>query len=157
MLRLIRNKVTYVFIITYIGISFSCNTQTTKENVKENLTSSEILSHFIKEKTGKTTVNGIYIFVCGPHCKGCVQKTLLSLDSTYGDFIENKNWTFFTSHAFVAEYPLQNISFNFDPEWEKVNYKFENVIFVKFLNDSIVFSEKIENMDKNTIFKHTHY
>lgn len=141
-----------IIIAICTGVFISCNTKTTIS--QKSLTPSEILSHFIKKKTGQNSADGIYIFICGPYCKGCVQQTLLSLDTTYGDFIKDKDWTFFTSHDFVMKYPLKNIKFKFDAEWEKVNYKFEDVVLIKFSNDSIIYSEKINNIDRDSLIKY---
>lgn len=148
MYRLIQDRIKYLlFLLIYITCFSSCKQSTSDKDVKRVLTPSEILSHFIRKKTNTESVEGVYVFACGPYCKGCVQAPLFALDSIYGDLIKQKKWTFFTSHEFVIKYQFNNIDFLFDSEWEKINFKFEDVIVIKFSNDSIVYAQKLTTLN----------
>ncbi len=131
---------TVVICFMFFGL-ISCVSHDKK--AEQEYTESEILSYFIKQKTGIKSANGSFVFVCGPICKGCVQQTLLQMDSTYHTLSSEQNYTFFTSHESVMQLALQNIKFLFDPKWDEVNFDFEDVTIVKFINDSIVSSRKI--------------
>ena len=78
-------------------------------------------------------------------CRGCVQQTVLTLDSVYSKLNNNEQWVFITSHKFIEELPLKNIKFIYDYDWENVNYDFRETMYFKFVNDSIVFSKIIAN------------
>ncbi len=126
---------------------FACN------NTQKEISPSEILTEVIKIKLSKENINGNYIFVCGPYCRGCVQQTVLTLDSVYSKLNNNEQWVFITSHKFIEELPLKNIKFIYDYDWENVNYDFRETMYFKFVNDSIVYSKIItEKSDVQPIF-----
>ena len=118
---------------------------------EKNLTASEIITFFIKKTKGDSVVNGNYIIVSGPVCKGCVQQTLTKLDS----IIDNKaQWIFITSHRFILQYHFKNIHFIYDENWRNINLDLVDVSYFRIKEDSIVYSDiplDIQKMDK--IFK----
>lgn len=144
----IQNKVKFLCLFIVVGyflVLSACNS-TEQPTEKSKLSSSEVLSFSIKERLNKPSADGNYIFVCGPCCKGCVQKTLLSLDSLFKtQTIKASHWTFISSHHFVESYALDKINFVIDQGWERVNYDFTDVVYLKFLNDSLVYSEKLRD------------
>ncbi len=152
MFRFIQNRIRLLFITGIVICSIlliSCGEDIPSKSLNEKpLSSSEILSYFIKKTTGNTSVNGSYFFVCGPCCKGCVQKTLQSIDSicSRNPISKKIDWVFITSHEFVLSYSFENIDFILDKEWEKVNYEFTDVTYIKFINDSIVYSENLRDI-----------
>ncbi len=136
MLRLFYYKT--IVVLAVLSVFCSCSGKNTSK--KHTYTPSEIVSHFIKQKTHQQVVNGVYVFACGVYCKGCVQSNLQQIDSLYG-ISDDKNWHFYTSHRFVSKYKFKHITFDYDTIWESVNYPFSDVIVLRFSNDSIIASE----------------
>jgi hypothetical protein len=100
--------------------------------------SSEVLCHFIRLKTDMDTVNGTFIFACGPYCKGCLDGPIRELDSIYVDSIDGKEWYFFTSHQIVMQKKTAHLRFTYDPEWERINFDFQNVMLIRLKDNQIV-------------------
>jgi hypothetical protein len=145
MFRFIQVKVIFAFTVLVIGLGLSCSDARPPTPQKKEVTPTEILSYFLKRKLGDKQIDGNYFFICRGFCKGCVHQTLLSLDSLYLTSEWGKEWTIFTSSEYVKNIPLQNIKIIYDKEWDKVNYVFNDVTYVKFINDSIVISQTIDS------------
>jgi hypothetical protein len=151
MFRLIHYKMKFRATILLLLLGMSCTNPQSSNKSTKKLTPSEILSYFIKTKLKKERVDGNYFFVCEGFCKGCVQQTLFSLDSLYSTVEPEKEWTILTSSKYVRNLPIQNIRILYDEEWSKVNYVFNDVTYVKFINDSIIISQTIDSENLNII------
>jgi hypothetical protein len=140
----------FLFLICLLAIE-SCCVNNSRDEVKQKYSESEVLTYYINENIN---VNGNYIFAVGPCCKPCVKFVLTDLDSiiTLNESLGNKLYVF-SSHQFVMDMSFKSLTIKYDETLEKLNYDFKNIIFVEFVNDSII-NSMIMDVDNMYSFAH---
>jgi hypothetical protein len=138
-----------VTLIAVIMLVSAC--KNSPNNSKEKVGEYDVLMHFLQEKTYYSDSSNLYMFICGPQCKGCTINMLYRLDSLYPHHEQIRNISFITSHKFVDELKLENIVFISDESWENANIDFFNMRFYG-LSDTGITTKAVLTADNEDKF-----
>jgi hypothetical protein len=153
MFSFVQNRIIVLFFVAFNLGLLSCSSQKEEKRVLSN---GEILQYTLSDKEYIENINGSYLFICGPQCKGCTISFLNSLDSllSFRYSCETKP-IIISSCKFVESIPLKNVEIIFDNSWEKVNLDFYNVRFIQISDGKIIKENTLQSDNRNSFFNET--